>query len=87
MDDYFHMTWLFLMKNRSDLFSYFCAFCAEIKTQFNVSIHTLHSDNTKEYMSVSFQNYMTPNGILNQTSCVDTPSQNEITEQKNKHLL
>ncbi|RVW51817.1 Retrovirus-related Pol polyprotein from transposon TNT 1-94 [Vitis vinifera] len=45
------------------------------------------SDNGKEYVSNSFQNYMSHNGILHQTSCVDTPSQNGVAERKNKHLL
>ena len=30
---------------------------------------------------------MLQNGILHQTSCVDTPSQNGAIERKNKHLL
>ena len=75
------------MKSRSELFSHFCAFCAEIKTQFDVSIHTMRSDNAKEYLSASFQTYMIQNGILHQTSCVDTPSQNGVVERKNRHLL
>ncbi|XP_071933222.1 uncharacterized protein [Coffea arabica] len=37
VDDHSRMTWLYLMKNRSELFSHFCAFCAEIKTQFKRS--------------------------------------------------
>ncbi|RVW27977.1 Retrovirus-related Pol polyprotein from transposon TNT 1-94 [Vitis vinifera] len=45
------------------------------------------SDNGKEYVSNSFQNYMSHNGILHQTSCVDTPSQNGVAERKNRHLL
>ena len=35
----------------SELFSHFRAFCAEIHTQFHVSIQNLRSDNAKEYMS------------------------------------
>ena len=31
VDNYSRATWLYLMKNRSKLFSIFCAFCAEIK--------------------------------------------------------
>ena len=87
VDDFSHVTWLFLMKSRSELFSLFCSFCAEIRTQFNVSVRTLRSDNAKEYMSGQFQNYMTQNGILHETSCVDTPSQNGVAERKNRHLL
>ena len=52
------------MKNRFEVFSHFCTFCAKIKTEFNVSVRTLRSDNDKEYMSNSFQTYMTQHGIL-----------------------
>ncbi|RVW63419.1 putative mitochondrial protein [Vitis vinifera] len=31
--------------------------------------------------------YMTQHGILHQSSCVDTPSQNGVAERKNRHLL
>ena len=54
VDDYSRATRLFLMKNRSELFSIFCAFCAEIKTQFHIPIRTLRSDNAKEYLSANF---------------------------------
>ena len=87
VDDFSRVTWLYLMKNRSELFSHFSAFCAEIKTHFNLSVQTLRSDNAKEYFSESFQTYMTQNGILHQSSCVDTPSQNGVAERKNRHLL
>ena len=75
------------MKNQSEVFSHFCAFCDEIKTQFNIFVRTLRSDNGKEYMSNSLQSYMTQHGILHQSSCVDTPSQNGVAERKNRHLL
>lgn len=62
VDDYSRVTWLYyLMKNHSELFSHFCA---KIKTQFNISVHTLQSDNAKEYLSAPFQTYMIQNGIL-----------------------
>ncbi|RVW76474.1 Retrovirus-related Pol polyprotein from transposon TNT 1-94 [Vitis vinifera] len=87
VDDFSRMTWIYFMKNRSEVFSHFCAFSAEIKTQYDVSVKILRSDNGKEYVSNSFQNYMSHNGILHQTSCVDTPSQNGVAERKNRHLL
>src|SRR5262249_7931314 len=80
-------TWIYFMKNRFEVFFHFAALCAEIQTQFNVSMHTLRSDNAKEYMLDSFQAYMTQHGILHQFSCVDTPSQNGVAERKNRHLL
>jgi hypothetical protein len=55
--------------------------------QFNLSVRTLRSDNAKEYFSDVFQHYMAQNGIIHQSSCVDTPSQNGVAERKNRHLL
>ncbi|KAJ9674602.1 hypothetical protein PVL29_023878 [Vitis rotundifolia] len=40
IDDYSQCTWLFLMKNRAELFSIFQKFYAEIQTQFNISIRS-----------------------------------------------
>ena len=61
------------MKNRSELFSHFRAFYVEIHTQFHVFVQSLRSDNAKEYVLKKFQFFMLQNGILHQTSCVDTP--------------
>ena len=41
VDDFSRVTWLYLMKSRSELFSHFSAFCAEIQTQFHVFVQTL----------------------------------------------
>ena len=54
VDDYSRTTWLYLMKNRSELFSHFRVFCAEIHTQFYVYVQNLRSDNAKEYVSEQF---------------------------------
>ena len=86
VDDYSQTTWLYLMKNRSKLYSHFRAFCLEIHTQFHVSVQSLRSNNAKKYMSEQFQSFMLQNGILHQTSCVDTPSQNRVAKRKNRHL-
>ena len=87
VDDYSRTTWIYLMKNRSELFSIFCAFCNEITTQFNVPVKILRSDNAQEYFSDPFTTYMAQNGMLHQSSCVHTPQQNGVAERKNRHLL
>jgi hypothetical protein len=50
-DDFSHMTWLFLMTNRSELFFVFQIFRNMIKTQFSQKIRILHYDNAKESTS------------------------------------
>ena len=57
-DDFSRLTWLYLMKSRSKLFSHFGAFCAEIQAQFHVFVQTLRRDNAKEYLSELFQSFM-----------------------------
>ncbi|XP_069150891.1 peptide chain release factor 1-like, mitochondrial isoform X3 [Solanum lycopersicum] len=69
IDDYFRCTWVFLMKDRSELFSIFKGFFAEIQNQFGVSIRTFHSDNALEYLSSQFQEFMSHHGIIHQKSC------------------
>ena len=84
VDDFSRMTWLYLMKSRSELFSHFTAFCAKIQ---NVPVQILRSNNAKEYLSEPFQSFLLQHGILHQTSCVDTPSQNGVAKRKNRHFL
>ena len=87
IDDYSQCTWLFLMKTRAELLSIFQKFHAEIRTQFNTSIHILQNDNAKEYFSMSFSSFMSSHEILHQLSCTYSPQQNGVVERKNRHLV
>jgi hypothetical protein len=87
VDTFSLMTWLFLMKDRSELFSVFQIFCNMIKTQFSQKIRILHFDNAKEYTSSSFASYLFDKGIIHQTSHAHTPQQNGVAKRKNRHLL
>ena len=86
VNDYSRTTWLYLLRNLSELFSHFRAFCVEIHTKFHVYVQSLRSDNTKEYLSKQFKSFMLQNDIFHQTSCVDAPYQNGFAERKNRHL-
>ena len=87
IDDYSRCTLLFLMLDRSELFSIFQKLFQEIKTQFGVPIHTSRSDNARECLSQEFQNFMASYGILHQTSCAHTPQQNGVVGRKNRYLI
>ena len=87
IDDYSRRTWVFLIKNRSELFFIFQIFYNEIKNQFGISIPILRSDNGHGYLSHSFKNFMASHGIFHQTSCAYTPQQNGVAERKNRHLV
>ena len=64
IDDYSRWTWIYLMKNRYELFSFFETFCAEVKTQFHTYVQVLHSDNAPEYFFAPFTTFMSSQGIL-----------------------
>ena len=70
------------MSNKFNLFSIFQNFYQEIQTQFGIRIHTLCSDNAREYLAHRFQNFMASKGILHQTSYAHTPQQTEFAERK-----
>ena len=85
--DYFsHVTWLYLIKIRFELFSHFTAFCVEIQTQFHVPMQIVRSDNAKKSLPKPFQSFVLQQGILHQTFCVNTPSQNGVAKRKTSSL-
>ncbi|RVX14783.1 Retrovirus-related Pol polyprotein from transposon TNT 1-94 [Vitis vinifera] len=87
VDDCTYMTWLYLMKNKDKVFSIFCSFHEMVKTQYSATIHILRSDNGGEYMHRDFKNYFSRHGLIHETTCPQTPQQNEIAERKNRHIL
>ena len=87
IDDCTRMTWIFLLKNKSDVCDIFQNFYHMILTQFQKKIQVLRSDNGGEYLNHSVKTFCLKNGILHQTSCAHTPQQNGTAERKNRHLL
>ncbi|CAL2264875.1 unnamed protein product [Prunus armeniaca] len=58
-----------------------------MKTQFNAQIQILRSDNGGEFVNHDFQTYFQQHGIIHETTCPQTPQQNGVAEQKNRHFL
>ncbi|KAM2882470.1 hypothetical protein COP2_015447 [Malus domestica] len=87
IDDYSRVTWLYLLKSKSEVFTAFQDFHKLITNHFSSKIFTLRSDNGTEYTSYNLSNYLSSHGILHQTSCVGTPQQNGVAERKNRDLL
>ena len=47
----------------------------------------MHTDNGTEYFNTILGDFLNKNGIIHQSSCIDTLQQNGIAERKNRHLL
>ena len=52
------MTLLYLMKNHSEVLSFFQTFYNEINNQFGMSVQTLQTDNVKEFLNLSLMSYL-----------------------------
>ena len=87
IDDCSQVTWVYLLKQKSEVTSVFQHFFAMVKTQFGVSIKRVRSDNAKDYFNHEFNSLCQKEGIIHESSCVKTPHQNGVAERKNGHLL
>ena len=76
-----------LIKTRAELFSIFQKFHVEIRTQFNISIRILRSDNAKEYFSMSFSSFCVFPWDSSPIILSYTPQQNGVAEHKNRILV
>ena len=87
IDDHTRVTWVFLMKEKSEVGQIFQNFNRMIQTQFKTKIQVLKTDNDREYFQSKLGSYHLEQGIIHISSCVDTPQQNGVVEIKNRHRL
>lgn len=77
--------WLHLMLEKTEVPTLLQNFCAMAVRQFGFSVKTLRTDNGTEFFKL--KPYLRKEGILHQTSSVDTPQQNGRVERKHRHIL
>jgi len=58
-----------------------------IRNQFGTAIKRFRSDNAKDYFNQTLSSFFNEHGIIHESSCVHTPQQNGVAEQKIGHLL
>jgi len=59
-----------------------------VQTQFNSPIQVFRTDNGTGYFNTVLGNFFfMENGIVHQSTCVNSPQQNGIAERKNRHIL
>ncbi|KAJ0455579.1 putative RNA-directed DNA polymerase [Helianthus annuus] len=87
IDDCTHMTWIYFLKHKSEVFDKFTMFYKLIQTQYKTIIQILRSDNGGEFINKSMEQFCQEKGIIHQTTCSHTPEQNGVVERKNRILL
>jgi len=87
IDDCTRVTWIYLLKQKSDVSQILPTFFNMIKTQYDVPIKRFWSDNAKDYFNQNLSVFFQKEGIIHESSCVNTPQQNGIAERRNGLLL
>ncbi|XP_076888069.1 uncharacterized protein LOC143538382 [Bidens hawaiensis] len=87
VDDCTRMTWVYLLKNKSEVLDKFIIFYTLVQTQFKKNIQIFRSDNGGEFVNSEMKFFFQTKGIIHQTTCPYTPEQNGVAERKNRILL
>jgi Integrase core domain/GAG-pre-integrase domain len=81
------VTWVYLIKNKSEVFDCFKYFHRSIQIQYGAVVKVLRSDNGTKYTNRIFREYLSAQKIHHQTTCPYTPAHNKVAKRKNRHLL
>ena len=87
IDDYSRVSWVYLLKDRTEVLSRIHKFLQEVTTQYTCSPKVLRTDNAAKLVQKYFESLCTSFGILHQTSCPHTSQQNGVAEWKHRHFL
>ncbi|KAL8130930.1 hypothetical protein AgCh_007017 [Apium graveolens] len=87
IDDWSRYSWVYFLRQKSEVLQVFKYFQAMVQTQFNKKIKILRTDSGGEYISKEFNHFLAEEGIIHQTSCPHQPQQNGVAERKHRHLM
>jgi transposase InsO family protein len=87
IDDFTRMTWVYFMRQKSEVFIIFKKFKAFVEKQSGRFIKMLRSDRGKEYTSNEFQKFCEDEGVERQLTVGYTPQQNGVSERKNQTVM
>ena len=82
IDDHSRFTWLFLLKNKSEVTNCIKNLCVLIERQFGDAVKGLRADNATDFLNRELSDFFKSKGIIHQTSCPYTPQQNGLAERK-----
>jgi hypothetical protein len=87
IDDYSRKTWIYLLKEKNEVFGKFKEFKALVENLTERKIKTLRSDNGGEFTSEEFKEYCKEVGIKRELSTPYNPQQNGVAERKNQTIM
>jgi histone deacetylase 1/2 len=85
IDDFSKFTWIYLLKNRSDVYQVFLNFQQLVERRFNTKIITMQTEWGGEYQKLN--SFFHKLGISHHVSCPHTHQQNGSAERKHRHIV
>jgi hypothetical protein len=85
IDDFTHFTWIYTIKNKSDVHRIFIEFQTHVERLLNKKILTIQSNWGGEYKRL--HTHLTTLGIQHRVSYPHTHQQNGVVEHKHRHLI
>jgi hypothetical protein len=85
IDDYSKFTWIYLLKNKSDVFQKFHDFQHHVERLFDKKILALQTDWGGEYHKLN--SFFQKVGISHHVSCPHAHQQNGSAERKHRHIV
>ena len=81
-DDYSRYSWLFLLKDKTEVTSNIKNLCKLIKRQFEEDVRGIRTDNARDFLNTELKEFLESEEIKHETSCPYTPQQNGLAERK-----
>ena len=82
VDDCSRISWIYLLKHKSEVTLKIKQFVQMIERQFEKGIKVIRTDNAKDFINHDLQTFYANLGIVHETSCVYTPQQNGVAERR-----
>ena len=78
---------VYLLRKKSDTFNAYKLFAAWTKTQLDITIKCLHSNQGGEYLNKAFLTFLNDQGTESKLAVHDTPQENGVAEHLNCTLV
>jgi hypothetical protein len=87
IDDATRKTWVYCIRQKSDVFDTFKKWKALVENEIGKSLKCLRSDNGGEYCSKEFDDYCSYHGIRREKIVPRTPQENGVSERMNRTIM
>jgi transposase InsO family protein len=81
VDDCKRFTWVYFMKEKSEVFSRFKEFKVAMESVLNKKMNMFQTDNGREFTSINFHNFCQEHRIRRELLCAYTSQQNGVAEK------